>query len=79
MGYGFFGGEIGIRTLDAVSVHTRFPVVRLRPTQPSLHAQEGVYHISFQMSSLFAKFFADFFVSFLSKSLAFAQKIWYNY
>ena len=39
MGYGIFGGEIGIRTLDAVSVHTRFPVVRLRPTQPSLQAR----------------------------------------
>ncbi len=30
------GGERGIRTLDGVLAHTRFPVVRLRPTQPSL-------------------------------------------
>ena len=32
-----FGGEKGIRTLDTVLGYTRFPVVRLRPTRPSLH------------------------------------------
>ncbi len=33
-----FGGEEGIRTLETVLGFTRFPVVRLRPTRPSLHA-----------------------------------------
>ena len=32
-----FGGEIGIRTLVRFTAVTRFPVVRLRPAQPSLH------------------------------------------
>ena len=31
-----FGGERGIRTLERVLTVTRFPIVRLRPTQPSL-------------------------------------------
>ncbi len=36
-GYLFpFGGERGIRTLERVLAVTRFPIVRLRPTQPSL-------------------------------------------
>ena len=33
----FHGGERGIRTLGAFMGHTRFPVVRLRPAQPSFH------------------------------------------
>ena len=33
----FVGGERGIRTLGRVLADTRFPVVRLRPAQPSLH------------------------------------------
>ena len=32
----FVGGERGIRTLGTVLAFTRFPVVRLRPAQPSL-------------------------------------------
>ena len=31
-------GKTGIRTLEAVLALTRFPVVRLRPTQPSFHS-----------------------------------------
>ena len=31
------GGEEGIRTLETLLTPTRFPIVRLRPTQPSLH------------------------------------------
>ena len=31
------GAERGIRTLERVLTVTRFPIVRLRPTQPSLH------------------------------------------
>ena len=35
---GFFsGGKIGIRTLVRGLPETRFPVVRLRPAQPSVH------------------------------------------
>ncbi len=30
------GGERGIRTLEALLTLTRFPIVRLRPAQPSL-------------------------------------------
>ena len=37
------GGEKGIRTLETVLGFTRFPVVRLRPTRPSLH---GLLHYS---------------------------------
>ncbi len=33
------GGKTGIRTLEAVLALTRFPVVRLRPTQPSFHSR----------------------------------------
>ena len=33
----FSGGERGIRTPERVLAVTRFPVVRLRPAQPSLH------------------------------------------
>ena len=32
-----YGGEKGIRTLDTFIGYTRFPIVRLRPAQPSLH------------------------------------------
>ena len=32
-----YGGEKGIRTLETLSTPTRFPIVRLRPAQPSLH------------------------------------------
>lgn len=35
----FFGGEEGIRTLETLLTPTRFPIVRLRPAQPPLHAQ----------------------------------------
>ncbi len=35
---GFFcGGERGIRTLGTVLAFTRFPIVRLRPAQPTVH------------------------------------------
>ena len=32
------GGERGIPTLERVLAVTRFPIVRLRPAQPSLHS-----------------------------------------
>ena len=31
------GGEGGIRTLDGLSTHTRFPGVLLKPLGPPLH------------------------------------------
>ena len=37
------GGERGIRTLETLSTPTRFPVVRLRPAQPSLHNKKLSY------------------------------------
>ena len=37
-----YGGDRGIRTLDEVSPHTRVPVVRLRPAQPSLRVVTDV-------------------------------------
>ena len=37
-----YGGEKEIRTLVGVLAQTRFPVVRLRPTQPSLRADFGI-------------------------------------
>ena len=49
------GGEKGIRTLEALSTLTRFPVVRLRPAQPSLRAvfalTKTLYHLLFALSS----------------------------
>ena len=37
-----FGGEGGIRTLDTLVGYTRFPIVRLRPAQPSLRARKSM-------------------------------------
>ena len=34
-----YGGKTGIRTMGALLTHTRFPVVRLRPAQPSFLMQ----------------------------------------
>ena len=39
----FVGGERGIRTLVRVLAETRFPVVRLRPAQPSLQTRSLVH------------------------------------
>ena len=38
----FYGGERGIRTLGTVLAFTRFPVVRLRPAQPSLQTDFNI-------------------------------------
>ena len=61
----FFGGERGIRTLGTVLAFTRFPIVRLRPAQPSLHLLD-FYIISqkYKKSSPFLKFFLVFFIFF---------------
>ena len=59
-----FGGETGIRTLERVLAVTRFPVVRLRPAQPSLQTYFVVpsfrtaliiYHTKNGLSRLFNK------------------------
>ena len=60
----FYGGEREIRTLGTVLAFTRFPVVRLRPTQPSLHDLSIIAH-SISKIKRFLKvflFFLDFFV-----------------
>ena len=67
----FCGGERGIRTLGTVLAFTRFPIVRLRPAQPSLHLLD-FYIISqkYKKSSLFLKFFLlfiDFFQKIIKK------------
>ena len=62
--YGFSGGKRGIRTLGGFMAHTRFPVVRLRPAQPSFHlyfkcaSTALVYHTGFcaACQHLFFKF-----------------------
>ena len=55
----FFGGKRGIRTLGAFIGHTRFPVVRLRPAQPSLRGAYLSYrktgHLS-RESTVFFRF-----------------------
>ena len=66
-----FGGERGIRTLGTVLAFTRFPIVRLRPAQPSLHLLD-FYIISqkYKKSSPFLKFFllfVDFFKKIMKK------------
>ena len=48
----FSGGEREIRTLGRVLAYTRFPVVRLRPTQPSLRGLE-YYTTAFRKNQAF--------------------------
>ena len=64
-----YGGKTGIRTLEAVLALTRFPVVRLRPTQPSFHSLAALAFIQVrkhyitrhrQMSSVFLNIFIFF-------------------
>ena len=49
-----FGGKIGIRTLVGVLAQTRFPVVRLRPTQPSFHRVVFYHKILIKSRGFFA-------------------------
>ena len=60
----FFGGEKGIRTPERVLAVTRFPIVRLRPAQPSLRisysllqATKALYFIFKEKSSIILKNF----------------------
>ena len=48
------GGEIGIRTLVGVLAQTRFPVVRLRPAQPSFHRVVFYHNFSAKSRGNFA-------------------------
>ena len=43
-----FGGERGIRTLETLLTPTRFPIVRLRPAQPSLQ----IYSVKHRLNSI---------------------------
>ena len=62
------GGEKEIRTLVGVLAQTRFPVVRLRPAQPSLRATTYIfYHTEHKKSSTFFIFF-NFFIFLFSFS-----------
>ena len=71
---GFFicGGERGIRTLGTVLAFTRFPIVRLRPAQPSLH--NGVSSLDFYIISQKYKKSSPFLKKY-SLFFAFFQKI----
>ena len=59
----FYGGEKGIRTLETVLGFTRFPVVRLRPTRPSLH---GLLYYSREVIKS-----QEIFIMFFNKKCAF--------
>ena len=58
-----YGGEREIRTLVGVLAQTRFPVVRLRPAQPSLHSRLMYYSIALKKNQevfeIFLKYFFD--------------------
>ena len=64
IGLSFFYGEREIRTLGRVLAYTRFPVVRLRPAQPSLHSRLLatciLYHKRDGLSRAFLNFFGQF-------------------
>lgn len=47
-----YGGKKGIRTLEGFRGPTRFPVVRLRPAQPSFHIQLRVSQERFNIISV---------------------------
>ena len=64
----FYGGEREIRTLGRVLAYTRFPVVRLRPTQPSLHADSGIIPQRKSKINSFLKIFSIFLNFFASKA-----------
>ena len=53
----FYGGERGIRTLGTVLAFTRFPVVRLRPAQPSLQIDFNIISYLFLKIKPFFKIF----------------------
>ena len=70
----FSGGEREIRTLGTGLPHTRFPVVRLRPAQPSLRADS---HIISCFCS-FVKCFSSNIFSFPQIFFLFLQKNFYK-
>ena len=87
----FYGGEKEIRTLVGVLAQTRFPVVRLRPTQPSLRADPEILSQNYPFVKSFFLFCfkssqniprsspqTSFFFVFLLKSLDKKRKGRYN-
>ena len=86
-----YGGEKEIRTLVGVLAQTRFPVVRLRPTQPSLRADPEILSQNYPFVKSFFLFCfkssqniprsspqTSFFFVFLLKSLDKKRKGRYN-
>ena len=72
------GGERGIRTLGTVLAFTRFPIVRLRPAQPSLHLLD-FYIISQKnkKSSPFWKKYLLFSIIFSKNLKIFSKNSWH--
>ena len=68
-----FGGERGIRTLGTFIGYTRFPIVRLRPAQPSL--QKFVYAIESLTIIHERKFFCNCFWGDFQKIFCFIKII----
>ena len=64
----FYGGERGIRTLGTVLAFTRFPVVRLRPAQPSLHFDLTIISHLFIKIKPFLKIFLKILYFFILKA-----------
>ena len=58
----FHGGEKGIRTPEWVLAITRFPIVRLRPAQPSLQAHISIYCYAFFVKAFFTFRTSDLFL-----------------
>ena len=69
----FYGGEREIRTLGTVLAFTRFPVVRLRPAQPSLHIDPVIISYRFSKIKSFLKIFL-----FSLKNICFLEKYFKN-
>ena len=67
-----YGGKKGIRTLEGFMGPTRFPVVRLRPAQPSFHIQLRVSQERFNIISV-QRINVKAFLQFFSKKYKFKK------
>ena len=67
-----YGGKKGIRTLEGFRGPTRFPVVRLRPAQPSFHIQLRVSQERFNIISV-QRINVKAFLQFFSKKYKFKK------
>ena len=67
----FYGGESEIRTHGTVLAFTRFPVVRLRPAQPSLHIDLTIIsQEKIKIKSFFKKILKIVFYSSISSKIS---------